>query len=350
MSKSIRVLIVDDSALIRQMLKEIFDATPDIEVVGVAHDPFIARDKIKQLNPDVLTLDVEMPKMDGLQFLGNIMRLRPMPVVMVSTLTAAGAPETLAALEVGAVDYIAKPQARNAEEFAQFAQVLVEKIRVAAVARVQPKDVRRELPPRVLTSISSNSAVYKRIVAIGSSTGGTEAINTLIEGLPGHCPAIVITQHIPAVFSASLCLRLNNRYPMEVLEASEGLEVKPGRIIIAQGGRHLRFRKQGERLFCVMDDGPNVNLHKPSVEVMFDSLRELIGGRKLVVAMLTGMGADGAAAMKRLHDDAAITVAQDEASCVVWGMPKVAVELGAVDTILPLSKIADHLLNKAVKA
>lgn len=344
----IKVLIVDDSILIRKMLKEVFDNTPGINVVGVASDPYIARDKIKQLHPDVLTLDIEMPRMDGLQFLNNLMRLHPMPVVMVSTLTEAGAPETLEALEMGAVDYIAKPQAHSLDEFETFADALSEKVKIAAKARVQAKTTQRNIPSRVVAAESTTD--YQRIIAIGSSTGGTEAINELLLTIPEDCPPIVITQHIPAVFSASLATRLNNRHPMEVVEARQDLEVRPGRVIIARGGYHLSFRKQGNRLFCVLDTRESVNLHRPSVEVMFDSLLELVGGRKVVAAMLTGMGADGAAAMKRLHDDGAPGYAQDEHTSVVWGMPKVACEVGAVDAILPLGAMADKLLSAALKS
>ena len=346
--KKIRVLIIDDSALVRKMLKEVFDSTPDIEVVGAANDPLIARDKIKQLSPDVLTLDIEMPKMDGLQFLSNLMRLRPMPVVMVSTLTEKGAPETFEALEMGAVDYICKPQAKTEADFIAFAQALCDKVRIAAAAKVQPVDSRRRSTSRVITREKYEN--YRRIVCIGSSTGGTEAISDLLAGLPVNCPPIVITQHIPEVFSASLAKRLNNRYPMEVLEATDNMEVCTGRVIIAQGGKHLRFCKRGDKIFTLIDDGPKQNLHKPSVDVMFESLLQTVGGKNLVAGMLTGMGSDGAVAMKRLHDEGAITVAQDESTCVVFGMPKAAWELGAVDQLLPLDSIAEELVKSARKA
>ena len=345
MSK-IKVLIIDDSALIRKMLREVFDSTDDIDVVGVASDPLIARDKIKQLNPDVITLDVEMPRMDGLQFLSNLMRLRPMPVVMVSTLTEKGAPETLEALEMGAVDYICKPKAHSPDEFYEFAEALCDKVRIASQARVVAVETTRsQKATRVVTRETNDN--YKRIIAVGSSTGGTEAISEVLSSLPVNCPPIVISQHIPEVFSASLAKRLDNRYPMEVLEARNDLEVTPGRVIIAQGGRHLRFRRKGDQLFTIVDDGPKQNLHKPSVEAMFDSLLQVAGGKRLVAVMLTGMGADGAVAMKRLHDAGALTMAQDEASSVVWGMPKSAYELGAVDELIPLTGIASEMIKKA---
>jgi len=345
----IKLLIIDDSALVRKMLTEIFDATSDIEVVGTASDPLIARDKIKQLNPDVITLDIEMPRMDGLQFLSNLMRLRPMPVVMVSTLTAKGAPETLEALEMGAVDYICKPQAKTEEDFQQFALHLQDKVRIAAQAKVAPlENHKRRNEKRVITrEVNEN---YRRIIAIGSSTGGTEALSELLSTLPVNCPPIVISQHIPEVFSASLANRLNNRYPMEIMEAKDGLEVTTGRVIIAQGGRHLRFRRKGDALFTIIDDGPKQNLHKPSVEAMFDSLLQVAGGQRLVAVMLTGMGADGAVAMKRLHDAGALTLAQDESTSVVWGMPRAAYELGAVDELVPLPEIGAKLIKNARRA
>lgn len=343
--KKIKVLVIDDSALIRKMLTEVFEQTDDIEVVGVASDPLIARDKIKQLNPDVLTLDIEMPRMDGLHFLSNLMRLRPMPVVMVSTLTDKGAPETLEALEMGAVDYICKPLAKTEEAFVSFSHHLCEKVRVASVAQVRPTDVKARGIPRVITRERDEN--YKRIIAIGSSTGGTEAIAAVLSGLPVNCPPVVITQHIPEVFSASLARRLNNRYPMEVVEAADNIKVQPGRVIIAQGGRHLQFRRKGEDLYTIIDDGPKQNRHKPSVENMFNSLTQVCGGKQLVVVMLTGMGADGAIAMKRLHDEGAITLAQDQASSVVWGMPKAAYEIGAVDQLLPLDHIAKYIMKYA---
>lgn len=344
MNRKIRLLIIDDSVLIRKMLNEVFTDADDIEVVGMAADPYIARDKIKQLAPDVLTLDVEMPKMNGLQFLSNLMRLRPMPVVMVSTLTEAGAPATLDALEMGAVDYIAKPRAENPERFQMFAELLKEKVRMAASARVQPLHSIKK--PRT-NIIPAPDVKYSRMIAIGSSTGGTEAIRELLSTVPTNCPPMVITQHIPPVFSASLAMRLDRNMAMEVLEARDGLEVCPGRVIIAHGDYHLRFRKEAQKLFCVLDGSDKVNRHRPSVEVMFDSLGRMADADKLVAVMLTGMGSDGAAAMKRLHDAGVRTLAQDEASSVVWGMPRAAYELGAVEQVLPLAKMAKAMLDAA---
>ena len=342
MTKKIKVLIVDDSALIRQMLKEVFAALDDVEVVGTAADPFIARDKIKRLNPDVLTLDVEMPRMNGLQFLGNLMRLRPMPVVMVSTLTEAGAPETLEALEVGAVDYIAKPKAKDEDEFRQFAESLSEKVRIAATARVRPYSPGQKTSAPPLSKIQ-----YQRLICIGASTGGTEAIRELLSDVPENCPPIVITQHIPGVFSASFSMRLNRCLAMEVLEAEDGMEVRSGRVIIAKGDKHLTFRKQGNQTVCQLLDTERVNRHRPAVEVMFDSIAEVISPAKLVAVMLTGMGADGASAMKRLKDAGASCLAQDESTSVVWGMPKAAYDLEAVEELVPLPDMAPKMLKAA---
>lgn len=342
MAEKIKVLIVDDSALIRQMLKEIFSTIDEVEVVGTAADPYIARDKIKRLNPDVLTLDVEMPRMNGLQFLGNLMRLRPMPVVMVSTLTEAGAPETLEALEIGAVDFIAKPKAQDQAEFQQFAASLKEKILMAAKARVRAYTGEKKAAPQPVSKIP-----FHKWICIGSSTGGTEAIREVLNDVPVNCPPIVITQHIPGVFSSSFAMRLNRALPMEVVEAEEGMEVRPGRVIIARGDYHLRFRKEGTRVVCQLDDGERVNRHKPSVEVMFDSLQQLVPANKLVSVMLTGMGRDGAEAMKRLKDGGAASFAQDEASSVVWGMPKAAYDCGAVDELISLPNMATRMLKAA---
>lgn len=342
MTEKIKVLVVDDSALVRQMLKEVFATQGEIEVVGTAADPYIARDKIKQLNPDVITLDVEMPRMNGLQFLGNLMRLRPMPVVMVSTLTEAGAPETLEALELGAVDYIAKPQAKDPEEFAKFSARLIEKVLMAAKARVRPYNPAKHKITPPLAKIQ-----HHRMIVVGSSTGGTEAIREVLEHLPENCPPVVITQHIPEVFSASLAMRLDRTMAMEVLEAEDGMVVRPGRVIIAKGNKHLAFKKEGNQIVCQLVGGGRVNRHQPSVEVMFDSIADVTSANKLVAVMLTGMGADGAEAMKRLHDGGAACLAQDESTSVVWGMPKAAHDIGAVDELVSLPNMAAKMLKAA---
>jgi two-component system chemotaxis response regulator CheB len=337
----IRVLVIDDSALIRQMLTEILNSRDDIEVVGAAADAFIAREKIKQLSPDVLTLDIEMPKMTGLQFLQNLMRLRPMPVIMVSTLTERGAPETLEALELGAVDYICKPKAKTETKLRIFADDLVDKVRMASTARVRPF----KLNKTALTTIAKNTA-FPRIIAVGSSTGGTEAIKELLSSVPDNCPPILITQHIPKVFSTSFAERLDRALAMEVFEAKEGMIIRPGCVYIAPGDFHLTISASGTKKICHVIQTEKVNRHRPAVDVMFNSILESYGS-KVVAVMLTGMGADGAEGMLKLKQAGAITYAQDEATSVVWGMPQAALNIGAVDEVLPLQKISEKMLKSA---
>ncbi|GMQ84103.1 MAG: chemotaxis response regulator protein-glutamate methylesterase [Gammaproteobacteria bacterium] len=341
-SKKIRVLVVDDSALVRKMLTEMLQQDPMIEVVGVAHDPFMAREKIKQLNPDVLTLDVEMPKMDGVTFLRNLMRLRPMPVVMVSTLTQKGSEITLDALELGAVDFVSKPTVDIAHALGDYAEEIVAKIKVAAKARV------RELKPvserhsadAVLPAIRPGH--YKttdQLIALGASTGGTEAIREVLEVMPADSPAMVITQHIPEAFSKPFAERMNRCSQMSVTEAGDGEQIVPGHVYIAPGDRHLLVVRDGARFRCKLSDGPPVNRHRPSVDVMFRSVAQNIGPNAIGV-ILTGMGADGAKGMQEMKETGAHTIAQDEKTSVVWGMPGVAVELGCVDDIVPLCGVA----------
>jgi two-component system chemotaxis response regulator CheB len=339
----IRVLVIDDSALIRQMLTEILNSRDDIEVVGTAEDPFIAREKIKQLSPDVLTLDIEMPKMTGLQFLQNLMRLRPMPVIMVSTLTDRGAPETLEALELGAVDYICKPKAKTETKLRIFADDLVDKVRMASTARVRPFEQNKI----VQTAIAKDTQ-YPRVIAVGSSTGGTEAIRALLTSVPENCPPILITQHIPKVFSASFAERLDRMLAMEVFEAQEGMIIRQGCVYIAPGDYHLTVQRFGTKMVCHIIQTEKVNRHRPAVDVMFDSILQAYGS-KVVAVMLTGMGSDGAQGMLKLKQAGAITFAQDEATSVVWGMPKAAYNIGAVDAVLPLHKIPEKMLIAAQK-
>jgi len=342
MSK-IRVLVIDDSALIRKMLTEILGSRDDIDVVGTAADPFIAREKIKQLAPDVLTLDIEMPKMTGLQFLQNLMRLRPMPVIMVSTLTERGAPETLEALELGAVDYICKPKAKTETKLRIFADDLVDKVRMASMAKVRPFE-----RSKVESKVAVSNVPYPRIIALGSSTGGTEAIKELLSPLPANCPPIIITQHIPKIFSASFADRLNRCLSMEVFEAQEGMIIRPGCVYIAPGDYHLTIGRSGVKYVCHIQQTEKVNRHRPAVDVMFNSILEVYGSN-VVAIMLTGMGADGAQGMLGLKQAGAITFAQDEATSVVWGMPQAAMNLGAVDEVLPLQLIAEKMLKAAQK-
>jgi two-component system chemotaxis response regulator CheB len=337
----IRVLVIDDSALIRQMLTEILDARDDIEVVGTAADPLIAREKIKQLSPDVLTLDIEMPKMTGLQFLQNLMRLRPMPVIMVSTLTERGAPETLEALELGAVDYICKPKAKTATKLRIFADDLVDKVRMASTARVRPFKQNK-----AISLVAKSTDSYSKVIAVGASTGGTEAIKELLTTVPDNCPPILITQHIPKVFSTSFAERLDRALAMEVFEAQEGMIIRPGCVYIAPGDYHLTIIRSGSKMVCHIIQTEKVNRHRPAVDVMFNSILDVYGS-SVVAVMLTGMGNDGAQGMLKLKQAGAVTYAQDEATSVVWGMPQAAFNLGAVDEVLPLHKIAEKMLTSA---
>ena len=361
----IRVLVVDDSALVRRILTEIFAAAPGIEVVGSAGDPFVARERIKELNPDVLTLDVEMPRMDGLTFLRNLMRLRPMPVVMVSSLTERGAETTLRALELGAFDFVAKPKIDVAGTLGSFADEIVGKVRAAAGARVQRRAEPAPSPrPAGATAIPapklSADAVLPqvatrtfrttdRLVALGASTGGTEAIREVLEALPPDAPAIVISQHIPQAFSGPFARRMDSVSRMAVCEATDGTLIVPGHAYIAPGDRHLLVERDGARWRCRLSDGPPVNRHRPSVDVMFRSVAQSAGANAIGV-LLTGMGDDGARGLKELQDAGAPTLAQDEASSVVWGMPGAAVRLGAADRVLPLGQVAEALLTLALES
>jgi two-component system, chemotaxis family, protein-glutamate methylesterase/glutaminase len=350
--RKIKVLIVDDSALVRQILVEILKTAADMEVVGTASDPFVAREKIKETNPDVLTLDVEMPRMDGLTFLANLMRLRPMPVVMVSSMTERGAETTLKALELGAVDYVSKPKVDVAGTLHNFSEEILGKIRIAAGARV----LARVAPSAVEVTKNSADAILpanaaarmlrttNRIVAVGSSTGGTEAIRELLAGLPADSPAIVIAQHIPAAFSAPFARRMDSLCSLSVCEPVDGQYIMAGHVYIAPGGRHLLVERDGARYLCRLNDGPPVNRHCPSVDVLFRSVAQQVGPNAVGV-ILTGMGDDGSRGLKEMHDAGAPTVAQDEASSVVWGMPGAAVKSGAVDEVLPLNQVAAAIMR-----
>lgn len=341
----IKLLIVDDSALIRQMLTQIFNSSGDIEVVGTASDPLIARDKIKALNPDVLTLDVEMPRMDGLTFLRNLMRLRPMPVVMVSTLTEKGAEVTLDALALGAVDFVAKPKADVGNSLMEYSEEIVNKVRMAAKAKVcalVPTTAVHGTETGVQT-VKRHFKTTDKIVAVGSSTGGTEALKELVRTLPKNAPAMVVTQHLPVAFSASFAKHVGEAGEMNACVASDGQLILPGNIYIAPGDLHLRVARDGARYICRLDDRPPVNRHKPSVEVLFHSVAENVG-KNAIGVMLTGMGADGAIAMREMKEAGAINIVQDEASSVVWGMPGEAFKQGAAHHVLSLNKIAAQIL------
>ncbi|AMK78294.1 MULTISPECIES: protein-glutamate methylesterase/protein-glutamine glutaminase [Methylomonas] len=346
----IKLLIVDDSALIRQMLTQIFNEAGDIEVVGTASDPIIAREKIKALNPDVLTLDVEMPRMDGLTFLRNLMRLRPMPVVMISTLTEKGAEVTLDALALGAVDFVAKPKVDVSHGLRAYADEIVGKIRMAAQAKVKALETNRANVAAVSSVNENANSGMKRhfktthkIVALGSSTGGTEAVKQVVKNLPRTAPAIVISQHLPLAFSASFAKHVDEASEMTACVASDGQLILPGHVYIAPGDQHLMVVRDGARYACRLDDGPPVNRHKPSVDVLFRSVAENVGSNAIGV-MLTGMGADGARAMLEMREAGATNIVQDEASSVVWGMPGEAYKMGAAHHVLSLEKIAEKIL------
>lgn len=360
MSKKIRVIVVDDSALVRSLLAEIINRQSDMECIGTANDPLIAREMIRELNPDVITLDVEMPRMDGIDFLGRLMRLRPMPVVMISTLTERGAEVTMKALELGAVDFVSKPRVGLANGLNELATQIVDKIRVAAVAQVRRAP---RVPAPVRTAAGAANAVAssaapaspsmsllgrlstEKLIFIGASTGGTEAIKEILVNLPADCPAIVITQHMPPGFTTSFAARLNSLSQITVKEASHGERILPGHAYIAPGGKQFHISRSGANYVAVVDDGPAVNRHKPSVEVLFKSGAALVG-RNAYGIMLTGMGNDGAAAMREMKDAGSYNYVQDEASCIVFGMPREAIAHGAADEVLPLTQIAPALIAK----
>lgn len=334
----IRVLIVDDSALVRNVLTQVLGSDPGIEVVGTAPDPIIAREKIKRLNPDVLTLDIEMPKMDGITFLHNLMRLRPMPVVMVSTLTQHGADATLRALAIGAVDYVGKPQASIGETLGSYAEELIQKVKAAASAR--PRVQTGAAAPRIERFAPGRS----RLVLIGASTGGTQAVREVLEILPATAPPIVVAQHIPASFSKTFAERLDRQCAVRVVEAEDGQKIQPGHVFIAPGDRHLGVGRSGSDWICRVHDGQRVNRHRPSVDVLFHTAATHVG-QSAIGVLLTGMGDDGARGLKALRDAGADTMVQDEATSVVWGMPGSAVRLGATDSVLPLHDIAGAILK-----
>ena len=329
-----RVLIVDDSAVVRQILTQELSRDPQIEVVGTAPDPYVARDRILQLNPDVLTLDVEMPRMDGLAFLRKLMHYKPMPVIIVSSLTAAGGELAMEALEAGAVDVMCKPGA--AYSVGDIGRELCEKVKAAAaVRRFQPRIVPTAAPGSSPTALRCTT---NKIIAIGTSTGGTEALRYVLPRLPRNCPGIVIVQHMPKGFTESFAKSLDRDSEIDVKEAADGDTVIPGRALVAPGNSHLLLTRSGAVYQARVKEGPHVNRHRPSVDVLFKSVAAY-AGRNAVGIIMTGMGNDGAAGLKLMHDAGAPTIAQDEESCVVFGMPREAIKLGAADQILPLDQI-----------
>jgi two-component system, chemotaxis family, protein-glutamate methylesterase/glutaminase len=339
--KPIRVLIVDDSALIRKLLTSWLSTDPEIEVVGTAPDPFIARERIKALNPDVITLDVEMPNMDGLTFLQKIMTLRPMPVIMVSSLTQAGAETTLEALEIGAVDFVAKPTNNDRQAIDAVAAELQAKVKSAAHIRV---GARRAAPPPRPPRRERPAGAAGKIVAIGASTGGVEALKLVLMALPAECPPVLVTQHMPPRFTTAFAQRLDRECAMTISEAVHNEVVEPGHVYIAPGSYHLELAYTGGRYRCCLEDGPTVSGHRPSVDVLFRSVA-CVAGRMAVGAILTGMGKDGAEGLLALRQAGGITLGQDERSSLVYGMPRVAFERGAVMRQHSLAHIADAILD-----
>jgi two-component system chemotaxis response regulator CheB len=343
--EKIRVVVVDDSALIRSLLTTIINEADDMEVVATASDPIVARERIRQFSPDVITLDVEMPRMDGIEFLRRLMRLKPTPVLMISTLTAHGSDIALAALELGAVDFITKPASNVAKDMQGYANDIREKIRIAAAARTRlPHRYAPASPPQ--RSAAPPARLNSRtLLFVGASTGGTEAIRTFLGGLPADCPPTLIVQHMPENFTASFATRLDGLSAMRVKEAEDNEPVRRGTAYIAPGHSHMRICKGGDGWYISLDRGEPVNRHRPAVDVLFDSAAERVGGDAIAVIM-TGMGKDGARGMRHMRDAGAYTIAQDEASCIVYGMPKEAVMQGGVNEVCPLERLAERVLER----
>ncbi len=344
---TIKVLIIDDSALMRALLTEIIDGAPDLDVVGAAPDPIAAREMIKALAPDVLTLDIEMPKMDGLEFLSRIMRLRPMPVVMISALTAQGSRATLQALETGAVDFVAKPRAENASQLMAYADEIRDKIRTAFGARLRGTGRPRAAVSPAPTSYSGVALSARlqgdHVIAIGASTGGTEAIKDVLVPLPPEMPPIVLTQHMPEGFTASFARRLDSLSRLTVIEAQGGERLRPGHAYLAPGRAHLAIRRSGGGFITELSQAEPVNRHRPSVDVLFHSVAQEARAKATGI-ILTGMGKDGARGLLAMRQQGAWTIGQDQESCVVYGMPREAASIGAVEETASLQDIAARLL------
>lgn len=342
------VLVIDDSALIRSLLTEMINQQADMEVVGSAPNPIVARELIKQLNPDVLTLDVEMPKMDGLDFLEKLMRLRPMPVVMVSTLTERGSEITMRALELGATDFVTKPKSGITDGMREYTDLIADKIRVAAKANISSLQSTAKQRPNSQSNIGllKNALISsEKLLIVGASTGGTEAVKSFLLQMPSDCPGILITQHMPAGFTKSFADRLNSICKIAVSEAKDGERVLPGHAYIAPGDQHLLLAKSGANYITQLSDAAPVSRHKPSVDVLFDSAAKE-AGKNAIGLIMTGMGKDGAAGMANMKQAGSYNYAQDEASCVVFGMPKEAIAHGGVDEILPLKEMPQAVIRQ----
>lgn len=354
MARRLRVLVIDDSAVMRKLLSEILSSDPELEVVGSAMDPIIARTKIKSLQPDVLTLDIEMPRMDGLSFLEKLMRLHPLPVVMIAANTGRGAEQALDAMRLGAVDFIAKPAVSNAESLFQYADEIIEKVKAAgrvdpahqeAIRSANEREERRAAVPvrRRPARRPASASRCRDLILIGASTGGTEAIRRVLTMLPGDMPPIVVVQHIPPVFSSSFANRLNEICELEVLQAEPNMSIIPGRVVVAPGDYHLLVREDGSGLYCELNQAHKINHHRPSVDVMFRSCLDVSHAK--IACLLTGMGNDGALGLEQLKQAGATTIAQDQRTSVIWGMPGAAVQRGCVDHVEPIEAIAGRLLD-----
>ncbi len=352
----IKVLIIDDSALIRSILKEIINSQDDMEAIGAAPDPIVAREMIKALNPDVLTLDVEMPKMDGLDFLEKLMRLRPMPVVMVSSLTEKSSSVTFRALELGAVDFVTKPKMDITQGMQDYSQEITDKIRAAANAKIRKTGI--NVAPNhsadvVLPAVANRISTTEKIIIVGASTGGTEAIKEFLIRLPSDCPGVLVTQHMPEAFTKSFAQRLDGLCKIAVKEAEHNERILPGHAYIAPGHSHLLLKRSGANYMTELSQASPVNRHRPSVDVLFRSAANYAGANAIGV-ILTGMGKDGALGMKEMKDAGSYNFAQNEESCVVYGMPKEAVACGGVDEVVPLldmtRKVLAHLATMGVRA
>ena len=338
---SIRVLVVDDSATARAVISEILSDARDIEVVGTATDAYVARDKMVALRPDVVTLDVEMPRMDGVTFLKKIMQHMPVPTVMVSSLTKKGAKVTLDALDAGAIDYVAKPHSYIHGGRSEIEKELVDKVRMASKAKVVKKQAIQASPKAHIQALAETT---HKVIAVGSSTGGTEALRQFLMQLPRNSPGLVMVQHMPGSFTGAFASRLNENCEIDVKEAKSGDRIKVGQALLAPGDYHMVVRRSGGTYHVEVGDGKKISGHKPSVDVLFNSVAKSVGSNAVGV-ILTGMGADGAKGMKNMKSMGSKNIAQDEKTCVVFGMPKVAIELGGVDKVLPLNKIAQQALE-----
>lgn len=351
--KKIRVVVVDDSALVRKVMQELLNAQPDIEVVGVAPDPIAAREVIRNTNPDVITLDVEMPRMDGLEFLDRLMRLRPMPVVMVSSLTEKGSEVTLRALELGAVDFVSKPKMGLADGLKSYSDEISDKVRAASAARIRRAGPQVDVSLKEGVAIAKTPALHRvsateKLLIIGASTGGTEAIKAVLIKLPPDCPGILIAQHMPEGFTKSFAARLNNLCRITVCEAAGGERILPGHAFIAPGHSHLLVKRSGANYVTELSQAEPVNRHRPSVDVLFRSAAQ-VAGQNAIGVILTGMGKDGAQGLLEMKNAGAHTVAQNEATCVVYGMPREAVTIGAAQEVMALDDIAAHVMSRLGK-